>query len=102
MTPDEQTHQLLQDERLTADLHDDVEGKVEQQVADGDGEEVRGEVVGPLDESVRGSVERTLTLQSCSFTTKHTERGLLTETSSRCSPAPAAPSGPEPEEPTLD
>lgn len=39
-------------------LHDDVEGKVEQQVADADSQQVGGEVVGSLDEAVSSSASR--------------------------------------------
>lgn len=39
-------------------LHDDVEGKVEQQVADGDGQQVGGKVIGSLDEAISRSATR--------------------------------------------
>lgn len=39
-------------------LHDDVKGKVEQQVTDGDGQQVRGKVVGFLYEAVGSPAER--------------------------------------------
>lgn len=39
-------------------LHDDVEGKVKQQVADGDGQQVGGEVVGSLYEPIGGAADR--------------------------------------------
>lgn len=40
-------------------LHNDVEGKVEQQVADGDGQQVGSKVIGPLYKTVGSSAERT-------------------------------------------
>lgn len=39
-------------------LHDDIKGKVEQQVTDGDGQQVRGKVVGSLYEAVGSPAER--------------------------------------------
>lgn len=38
-------------------LHYDVEGKVEQQVADGDGQQVGSEVIGSLYEAIGSSAE---------------------------------------------
>lgn len=50
-------------------LHNDVKGKVEQQVANGDGQKVGGEVVGSLYEAVGRSTERKreddVIIQSC-------------------------------------
>lgn len=42
----------------TTHLHNDVKGKVEQQVADGDGQQVGGEVIWSLYEAVGSSAER--------------------------------------------
>lgn len=39
-------------------LHDDVKGKVEQQVADGNGQQVGGKVIRSLYEAVGSSAER--------------------------------------------
>ncbi len=39
------------------DLHNDVKGKVEQQVADANGQQVGGKVVGSLYEAIGGSTE---------------------------------------------
>lgn len=39
-------------------LHNDVKGKVEQQVADGDGQQVGGKVIRSLYEAVGSSTER--------------------------------------------
>lgn len=47
-------------------LHDDVEGKVEQQVADADRQQVGGEVVGSLNEAVSSSASRGRQIKSIS------------------------------------
>lgn len=46
------------DIHTNAHLHNDVKGKVEQQVADGDGQKVGGKVVRSLYEAVGSSVEK--------------------------------------------
>lgn len=88
-------------------LHDDVKGKVEQQVANGDGQKVGGEVVGSLYEAVGRSTEREreddVIIQSCtvhflirivSTLVQDETDCLLTETSWLCSPLQAEPFGP--------
>lgn len=48
-------------------LHDDVEGKVEQQVADADRQQVGGKVVGSLNEAVSSSASRGRQIKSISL-----------------------------------
>lgn len=94
-----------QRERAPSYLHNDVKGKVEQQVADGDGQQVGGKVIWTLYEAVGSAAAReqdgdelfgsgfqhlNLQVTEC--------YNVLTETSLRCSPLSAEPSGPETDE----
>lgn len=94
-----------QRERAHTYLHNDVKGKVEQQVTDGDGQQVGGKVIWTFYEAVGSAVVREQdddeVFASCF---KHFNLqvikcyNVLTETSLRCSPLSAEPSGPETEE----